>query len=531
MKSKILSKKMCIIGAGPSGLCTAKEIQENNPNIDVKVLEKSNDIGGVFSNCYEGLNLVNNPFLISFSDFPPQDNYNDLKMWQAKEYVDYLKRYAQHNHLFSLIHFGCTVQKINKENDQWEIFFQKDKHIDTEIFDYLVVCSGTNHEAKKTSLPNQEKFSGEVIYGGNIRKISALKDKKVVFVGLGETASDLIYLSRNLVKKSYTSIRRWPGYFIPRYHDKKPTDLDTSNIYHALSRDIDDSKLSFLMKFKRKLEYKNIISQEDQKIQSTMNHFNASYHSINYLGPFRRVTTKSCGFIKTYLENKTLLKPGIANLEDKKVIFKDGSSVLADTIVLCTGNTFNISFLPDKILSKVSSPNKLYKYMFVPDVNNCYFVGFVRPNLGSLPSVSELQARYLSSCLNQEIILPNQEQMQQNILSQQQRFRWQFPIDSNRVSHLVDYYSYTKSLAKDLNILPKQWHLFFSDICLWYKVNFSFLYPGIYRLYPHNNKSKKIAFIIKKLPTMNKKVLFLEGILYLLNRLLKLLSVKSPIQK
>jgi hypothetical protein len=36
----------------------------------------------------------------------------------------------------------------------------------------------------------------------------------------------------------------------------------------------------------------------------------------------------------------------------------------------------------------------------MPKTNNCYFIGFVRPNLGSLPCVSELQARYLSAYLS-----------------------------------------------------------------------------------------------------------------------------------
>jgi cation diffusion facilitator CzcD-associated flavoprotein CzcO len=78
MQNKI---KMCIIGAGPSGLCTAKEIQANNPNIDIKVFEKSNNIGGIFANCYQDLTLVNNPFLVSFSDFPPTINDNHLKIF------------------------------------------------------------------------------------------------------------------------------------------------------------------------------------------------------------------------------------------------------------------------------------------------------------------------------------------------------------------------------------------------------------------------------------------------------------------
>jgi 2-polyprenyl-6-methoxyphenol hydroxylase-like FAD-dependent oxidoreductase len=39
---------MCIIGAGPSGLCTAKEIQANNPNIDIKIFEKDHALSRRF---------------------------------------------------------------------------------------------------------------------------------------------------------------------------------------------------------------------------------------------------------------------------------------------------------------------------------------------------------------------------------------------------------------------------------------------------------------------------------------------------
>jgi lysine/ornithine N-monooxygenase len=497
MQNKI---KMCIIGAGPSGLCTAKEIQENNPNIDIKIFEKSSDIGGVFANCYQDLTLVNNPFLVSFSDFPPEINCNNLKMWRATEYVNYLNNYAKKNNILKLIHFNNTVKKISNINGQWNIDFEHNGKVKTNTFDYLTICTGTNQKSKEIPLKNKQNFSGEIIRSSDLKDVSSLKDKAVVFIGLGETASDLIYLSRNVVKSSYVSIRRWPGYFIPRYHDNKPTDLDTSNIYHAISRNIDDSKLSFLTKLKREMEYRNIISTNDKKIQSAIKDFNSSNQSIKYLGPFRRVTVKSCGFIKAYLEGKINLKPKISDLKGKTVMFEDGSSVEADAIVLCAGHTFNLSFFSKEMRDSISSPNKLYKYMFIPKINNCCFIGFVRPNLGSLPSVSELQARYLSAYLSKKISLPNQETMQKCILNQQEASKWQFPVDFDRVSHIVDYRNYTRSLAKDLKVLPKQWRLFFSDIHLWYKINFSFLYPGIYRIHQKGPQSKKATSIIKQLP-------------------------------
>jgi hypothetical protein len=61
-------------------------------------------------------------------------------------------------------------------------------------------------------------------------------------------------------------------------------------------------------------------------------------------------------------------------------------------------------------------------------------------------------------------------------------------------------------------------NIFLGIIYLWYKINFSFLYPGIYRIHPKGPQSKKAISIIKQLPTMPKKILLLESVLYVLNK-------------
>jgi hypothetical protein len=47
--------------------------------------------------------------------------------------------------------------------------------------------------SKEIPLKNKQNFSGEIIRSSDLKDVSILKDKTVVFIGLGETASDLIY--------------------------------------------------------------------------------------------------------------------------------------------------------------------------------------------------------------------------------------------------------------------------------------------------------------------------------------------------
>lgn len=59
-----------VIGAGPSGLVTAKYLlQSNDPSYNVTVLEQSNNIGGSFVNkVYDDCRLVSSKYLTAFSD-------------------------------------------------------------------------------------------------------------------------------------------------------------------------------------------------------------------------------------------------------------------------------------------------------------------------------------------------------------------------------------------------------------------------------------------------------------------------------
>lgn len=508
---------ICIVGAGPSGICAAKEIKEQNPKHKITIIEKTRNVGGRFSCSYSSLTLVNNPLLIGFSDFLPESALGEMRMWSAEEYSSYLKEYAREHGVLECIQFDRTVKSARYENGKWDIIVVTPDDKEYSLgFDFLVVCSSSSGVGLCPTFSNQDSFRGKIIHSGDIKGPDDFSGLDVVLVGLGETASDLSYLSSQSARSTTVSVRRWPGYFIPRYHDGIPTDLDTSKIYHSLSRSADSGFSSHIIKLKRKLERHYICSSLDKRIQSEADALNNRWERVRHLGPFRRVTTKSCGFLRSYISGKVKLKSDILEVSDKQVHFSDGTSTPADLIVCCTGYKQNYDFLSEEIRQKIPSSNKLYKYMFLPgSEDHLAFIGYIRPAVGTVPPLAELQARLLAHTIRGDISLPPVEEMRISIEEQIKFAQKQFPVDFPRLGHIIDYYSYMHSLAELIGVMPKQLPLLLRNPRAWYKVNFSFLCPGIFRLHGPGAKPGNVTPIIERLPTMPKSILFLEVLSYL----------------
>jgi len=108
MKNVSNQKKVLIIGAGPSGLVTLKEML--GAGHDAFILEQSSSFGGVFSldndKTYESLYLTSSNFFMAFSDFPPLES--QIKYSSKKEYGKYLEAYVKH--------FINLIVKLNTQN-------------------------------------------------------------------------------------------------------------------------------------------------------------------------------------------------------------------------------------------------------------------------------------------------------------------------------------------------------------------------------------------------------------------------------
>lgn len=501
--------KILVVGAGPSGLCTAKELLDFDHN--VTVVESSSTVGGVFAHSYEGLRLVNNNMLIAFSSYFEGLSASDLTMWNAKKYVDYLISYAKKFNVYSRIQFSTKVLQVERKSTNWFVKIDKDGKVFHEQYDYVVVCTGVHNTPNIHMLPNQHQFNGKILHGDDVKNPDAFKDKNVVIIGSGEYGSDLAYLIGKSAKSVTVSVRRWPNYVIPRYHDNKTTDLDTSRLHHSLLKDLMFSKLNLLLKFKRRVEFSLITSPEDRAIQEVADRLNLQCTAA---GVFQRTTSKTENLAKAILKLGVQIKPSIVEVKKNSVLVSDGCEVDCDYIISCTGYKSTFPFFDKIIQDKATNIRGMAHYMLPIDEDGIAFIGFIRPGVGSIPPMAEMQARYLALLVSGVKKKPDNNQMKLIIEKQKERDFRAFPLDAERLPGLTSYLEFLSVLSKEIGCNPRLFLMLLTSPRLFFKMMCTFLCTAQFRIYGHGSNRKEAVRIIESLPTVHPKILAIEWILF-----------------
>lgn len=236
--------KVCVIGAGPSGLVAAKYLCQDPDVAQVVVFESSDSIGGTFVNkVYDDTSLVSSTTLTAFSDF----RFRDLSSRHvtATEYVEYLLDYAHQFHVLECIQFNTTVTSITTKKNSSERYIVKLKHMGSdyeECFDAIAVCSGLHNVPivpDATTIPNLDKFRGQILHSSQYRNRDIFHGKRVLIVGCGETAMDIAYRAAQSVGPtgSVGMVVRHGFLSIPHYMGSvdKPLDVFITNLFeHAM---------------------------------------------------------------------------------------------------------------------------------------------------------------------------------------------------------------------------------------------------------------------------------------------------------
>jgi len=100
-----------VIGAGPSGIVSVKELLESGIE-NILCLEQSDKIGGVFSTGYDNLTLTSSTTFSMFSDFWIGEGQNN-HFWTKDEALLYWTKYAKHFGVSHKIRFGIEVLEIS----------------------------------------------------------------------------------------------------------------------------------------------------------------------------------------------------------------------------------------------------------------------------------------------------------------------------------------------------------------------------------------------------------------------------------
>ena len=88
------------------------------------------------------------------------------------------------------------------------------------------------------------------------------------------------------------------------------------------------------------------------------------------------------------------------------MFFDNGKSEEIDMIIECTGYRKGYDYFADESL-QTPDYNKLYRGFIRTDDPSLYFLGLVRPMIGSVPAFVEYQSQYVVDLFKQSIQLPS----------------------------------------------------------------------------------------------------------------------------
>ncbi|CAN6717727.1 unnamed protein product [Malus baccata var. baccata] len=363
------SKNVCVIGAGPSGLVAARELRKEGHS--VVVLEQNHDVGGqwLYDPNVEGEDpLGRSPTLKVHSSL-----YTSLRLISPREIMGFtdfpfavkkgrdLRRFPGHTELLLYLKDFCDWFGLR----ELIRFNTRVSYVGMLNGDHVVGCKDlkwvVKSVEKKTESFVEEVFDAVVVATGHYSKPRLPSIK-----GMDAWKR----------KQMHSHIYRVPEPFRDEVVVVVGTSLSGQDISMEL---VDVAKAIYL-----------------------------SGKSLDISEGLSKVITK---------HENWHLRPQIDVLqEDGRVLFVDGSWIIADTIIYCTGYSYTFPFLDTKGIVAVDDDRvgPLYEHTFPPSLAPFLsFVGIPRKIIGF--PFFESQAKWIAQLLSGKTTLPSRDDMMQSI--------------------------------------------------------------------------------------------------------------------
>ncbi|WP_244223424.1 NAD(P)-binding domain-containing protein [Amycolatopsis circi] len=221
------SFRVCVVGAGSAGIAAVKVLAERG--IDVDCCELSDRVGGnwVWGNrngvsaAYRSLHINTSRQRMEFNDFPMPRNLPDFA--RHDQIADYFAAYTKHFGFGDRIRFGTGVTHVEPKPDG--SFAVTLSTGDTERYDAVLVANGHHWDPRmpEPMFPGVEGFRGEIMHSHSYTEEAQLAGRRVVVVGMGNSAMDIAVDASYHAAETYLSARRGV-HVIPKYVWGKPYD-------------------------------------------------------------------------------------------------------------------------------------------------------------------------------------------------------------------------------------------------------------------------------------------------------------------
>ncbi|MGH1331398.1 MAG: flavin-containing monooxygenase [Paracoccaceae bacterium] len=429
MQNSATKTDICIIGAGSSGVTVAKALKEAGLAFDC--FEKGSKIGGMWryendngqSSCYASLHIDTSRPNLGYSDFPIDPALPDFL--SHSQFLAHLEAYAEAFSIPELITFNTEVAKVEPSGARWNVTLTSG-----EMHDYAHVIIANGHLSDARMPDFAGSFSGEEIHAHHYRTAAPYEGKRVLVVGLGNSAVDIAVDISKRAKHVIVSTRR-SAWVMPKYLMGIPIDQWGA----FLGR-----KLRLPTTISRRIMARLIrLGQGDQRRFGLPR----PEHPM-----WREHATLSQDLLPAIGHGRISIKPNVAELCGDTVRFEDGSEAPLDAIIYATGYKTTFPFLAPYLFDPKHEAAWLYRRMIPPAHPGLIFAGLVQPVGPTIPLV-ERQGKWIAALLSGKITLPSRPAQEAEIKEHIARQKKTY-LGSARYTLEVDYAIYSKQMLNDV---------------------------------------------------------------------------------
>ncbi|KAJ4393070.1 hypothetical protein N0V93_002277 [Gnomoniopsis smithogilvyi] len=425
------SLKVRVIGAGLSGIYLGIRIPQRLRNVDLKIYEKNDGVGGTWwENRYPGCACDIPAHSYQFT-FEPNKYWNGFYA-KAEEIRHYIERVSNKYGANRFIHLGRKVTSYgwDESKKQWHICIEC---LDTgakfeEDVDIVVSARGFLNDMKWPDIPGWQDFKGEKMHSAKWNDNYDFQNKKIAVIGGGSSSLQLVPELRkisgvevNVFMRQKTWITNRFGDFIMEQMGWDPSQLDISSdrisewetdeaAYLKFRKLLDDDSNSIHFSVKKGSDMQRTLVDLFSKV--TREKLSSRPDLLEVFSPTfgvgcRRITP-GAGYLEALCEANVRLFTGDIDFISSSGLSVAGEHVDADVLVCATG--FNTSAIPTfpvvgkegVTLAKKFSPfPQTYLSLAIAGFPN-YFM-MLGPNsgiaAGPLNPLIEAQGDYIIKCI------------------------------------------------------------------------------------------------------------------------------------